>query len=583
MGKEKQQTIRQTYGIVILVSLLAALLLEGFLAVQSVHHGKNSQGMELWPGCFLYSSGYEISGCQKGKDTGGETISQTEYFSQTDGDPQMYFEASGIPYGRIRIRFGEPAEEEIQGQIYHALSGEVYVQRIFIQKGSTEAEVNLRCRDYGQMRIDLDGSFALESIEAYPVVPWNQISILRSVSQWSLGRFLTEWILLLSAFISIQEYIRKYKRDSRLDFSKTEMKASRFIYLDVLRTMAAFFAVAVHVAEPVILEYERGTAVWKILSGGTLILLACNPLFLMISGSLLVKDRNETALEFYQKRFGKIAVPLVLFYLLYMAASWTGNLTVVEWIKLAVQTILTGSCGIAPHLWLVYVLIIIYFFVPVLRKSVGRLGETGGKRLFAIIVFLLSCGAFLKSRGMGGSLWFNGILWLGIFVSGYLIHQPYMRKYDGLFGIFGLMMAALSYQVMVNRPDYKQIVFNGSVLIVGISWALYAAAVRAERMFRRVAGGLAFLGKHSFSVLLVHWLVLYGILMNGGIPGLQSHGLLIRLTGTFLAVILLSLTASVIMDDLIQPGLEKMVKFLWNKTAGKAKDGTVFRKLVKNS
>lgn len=574
MGKEKQRTIRQTYGIAILISLLAALLLEGFLAIQSIHHGKNSQGVELWPGRFLYSSGYEVSGCQQEKGAGGEKTSQAEYFSQMDGDPQMYFEASGIPYGQIRIEFAEPIEEEIQGQIYHALSGEVYVQRIFIQKGSTEAEVNLRCRDYGQMRIDLDGSFALKSIEAYPVVPWNQIHLFQPGSQWSLVRCLIVWMVLLPAFISIQSYIqrRQERTDSKQAFLKKDVKTSRFIYLDVLRTMAAFFAVAVHVAEPVILEYERGTAVWKVLSGGTLILLACNPLFLMISGSLLVKDREETALKFYQKRLGKIAVPLVLFYLLYMAGSWTGNLTVGEWIKLAVQTILTGSSEIAPHFWLVYVLIIIYIFVPILRKSVGRLGEAGGKRMFFGIAIVLSYAAFIKSRGMGGSLWFNGILWLGIFVSGYLLHQPYMRKYDGFLGIFGLMMAALSYQIMVNRLDYKQIVFNGSILIVGISWALFVAAIRIERMFRTVARELAFLGKHSFSVLLVHWLVLYGILMNGYIPGLQSHGLTVRLPGTFLAVSLLSLAAAVIVDDLIQPGLEKIGKILWKQAACKTKD-----------
>ena len=173
---------------------------------------------------------------------------------------------------------------------------------------------------------------------------------------------------------------------------------------------------------------------------------------------------------------------------------------------------------------------------------------------------------------MGGSLWFNGILWLGIFVSGYLLHQPYMRKYDGFLGIFGLIMAALSYQVMVNRLDYKQIVFNGSILIVGISWALFVTAIRTEQLFRAFARGFAFLGKHSFSVLLVHWLVLYRILMSGYIPGLQSHGLIVRLSGTFLAVSLLSLAVAVIVDDLIQPGLEKTGKMLWKRAACKTKD-----------
>ena len=136
-----------------------------------------------------------------------------------------------------------------------------------------------------------------------------------------------------------------------------------------------------------------------------------------------------------------------------------------------------------------------------------------------------------------------------------------MRRYDGFFCVLGLITAIISYQLMLYRDDYMGIVFNGSILIVGISWMLFVLALRLEKLLGFAAGILAFLGKHSFSVLLFHWLVLYGIVMPGFIPGLLSHGLFFRLAGTFAAVTVISLILSMVFDDWIHAGLEKFIHF----------------------
>lgn len=538
--KEKLVTNKKTYGAVLIISLLAALLLEGFLAVVSVHHGKGQPGINLWPERVASVSGYEVS-YQNG----------TSVVEKTGSDPQMYFTETGYPYGRLAIAFAEPIEEDVQAQVYSLGAGEVYYQTVFIQKGSSRADFDLVCRDYGQMRLDLDGSFVLKTIEASPVVPWGEISLKQVLKQWNMGTFLFLWLIMVAVTYSIADFaINSGKKGAK--------KGSRIVSLDLLRTLAAYFAVACHVIGPMIQEAGMHTPVWKLLSAGNLLLLTCNPIFLMISGALLVKDRQESLASFYKKRLGKIVVPLAVCYLFYMAVFWTGNLTGFQWIKRAVQVMLTGSSEIAPHFWLIYIMIGIYICVPLLRKTVGRLGETGGKRLFLVIAAALSAAAWMKSKGFGGSQWLNWMLWLGIFVSGHIIIQPYMRRYDGLFGLFGFAMAAASYQIMMVRSDYSGIIFNGSIFIVGISWAVFVLALRMETILGWASEWLSFLGRHSFSVLLLHWLVLYRILMPGYLPGLLSHGVRFRIFGTFLAASCLSLAAALIFDNLIQAGFEKL-------------------------
>ena len=554
--KEQVFTNRKHYRMVIFLSLLAALLLEGFLTLASVRHGKGQTGFNLWPDRFLYSSGYEISSDSKRT----EDSSSFGYFKQINSDPQMYFAETGQDTGMLKLTFAEPAEEEIQAQIYSTENGEVHFQTTFIQEGSMEAEIFLTSKHYGQMRIDLDGSFALDKIEAYPSVAWSQIRISQIFEQWNLGRFAGLWLFMAAVFFGILPSEKSAGR-KKLHAAVPTGAQQRMVSFDLLRTMAACFAVAAHVVGPVLLEIAPNTRLWNMISAGNLFFLTCNPLFLMLSGALLVKEKQEPAVVFYRKRLGKIAVPLVLCYLLYMAVFWSGDLTVWEWVKKAAVTVFSGSSDIAPHFWLMYALIVIYLFVPILRKTVGRFGEEEGKRLFLAIALLLTFAAWIKSTGVGGSLWFNWILWLGIFVSGYLIRQPYMRRYDGFFCVLGLITAIISYQLMLYRDDYMGIVFNGSILIVGISWMLFVLALRLEKLLGFAAGILAFLGKHSFSVLLFHWLVLYGIVMPGFIPGLLSHGLFFRLAGTFAAVTVISLILSMVFDDWIHAGLEKFIHF----------------------
>ncbi len=531
------KTIGMTIGIKLIASLLAALLLEGFLAMAGICHGTGAQGISLWPGGLKASSGYQISEKEDG----------SLEFIQESSDPQMYFAAAGVPYGSLRLEFAEPLKEDIPLQVYSSSGGEVYTENRYLLEGSRSAEFQIACRDYGDLRLDLDGSFFLKKVTAYPAVSWTEADLGQVISSMSLIRFLVWWILAFGA-VSAPHFGALKKRG----------EGSRFLYLDLLRSMAACFAVAYHVLCVVMLETPAHTARWMVFAVGALIFLTCNPLFLLISGALLAGEKKESPWMFWKKRLVKTGIPLVLFYILYMAVFWAGDLSPGTLLVRGTKTIFSGSSDIAPHFWLMYALLLLYIPVPLIRKTVGRMTEKGGKLLFVLIGAVLFAASVLKSYGLGGAAWFNWILWLGIFLSGYFVTRPWMRRYDGWLFALGIVTAAVSIRIMMVRPDYEGIIFNGSILICGIAWAITAAAVRCERLLTPLSSILAFIGKHSFTVLLVHWLVLYGILLPGYIPGLIARGTAVRLAGTFGLTMAISLAAALVFDDFIFPGLQRI-------------------------
>ncbi len=91
--------------------------------------------------------------------------------------------------------------------------------------------------------------------------------------------------------------------------------------MDILRLLATVFVICGHTAALARGFYCPGTAAFQILEFVTWLFTLSNLLFIMISGSLLLPVRGERPLTFFRKRFTKILLPLVVYYLLYIFAK----------------------------------------------------------------------------------------------------------------------------------------------------------------------------------------------------------------------------------------------------------------------
>lgn len=123
---------------------------------------------------------------------------------------------------------------------------------------------------------------------------------------------------------------------------------------------------------------------------------ACNALFVMVSGALLLR-RVDGLCDFFRHRLKRILIPFVIWATVaFLLTQWRGG---GEWgwntLLLYVQQMLTSGTN-TSH-WFVYMMIAICLFTPLLQRFVNRTEES--VLLFTVIVFAcLSCKGVLMAN-----------------------------------------------------------------------------------------------------------------------------------------------------------------------------------------
>lgn len=104
---------------------------------------------------------------------------------------------------------------------------------------------------------------------------------------------------------------------------KLPAKQPRIVWLDVLRLCAIFMVICIHCSDPFNVSPEARSNPEFNLWGGIYgsFLRPCVPLFVMITGILLLPVKMSFE-DFYKKRLLRIAVPFLLWSVLYNLFPW---------------------------------------------------------------------------------------------------------------------------------------------------------------------------------------------------------------------------------------------------------------------
>lgn len=176
------------------------------------------------------------------------------------------------------------------------------------------------------------------------------------------------------------------------------MQKPHIVWLDVVRLVAMFTVVCCHCTDP--FNFYPGTApdideikFWGAAYGS--VLRPCVPLFVMITGALLLPVRGETG-SFYKKRIPRVLWPFLLWSVLYALFPWILGLlgfaseTLITFFPYsgedAMRQSLSVSLGyvaqipfnfspIAVHMWYIYLLIGLYLYLPVFSAWVERASQ----------------------------------------------------------------------------------------------------------------------------------------------------------------------------------------------------------------
>jgi surface polysaccharide O-acyltransferase-like enzyme len=194
-------------------------------------------------------------------------------------------------------------------------------------------------------------------------------------------------------------------------------------WVDLLRVVSAFAVVLLHLAA--CLSQQPGNPGW--LTGEIYDALTrwCVPVFVMVSGALLLDDakRTEPAGVFYRKRLGRLGWAFAFWVAFYVLLGWADSAIFRQPhdFHKVLHDVLTGRPW--SHLWFLYMIIGLYVVVPIIRRWILPLKNNALFWLIAVLLVATSVSNFwgiLTDRQENPfMLWF--LDYLGYFLAGYYL------------------------------------------------------------------------------------------------------------------------------------------------------------------
>lgn len=279
--------------------------------------------------------------------------------------------------------------------------------------------------------------------------------------------------------------------------------------LDFIRGIAILLVILTHASEP--LETLPIGIKSILMSLGRIGV----PLFLFISGALMISKASTLSISGFYKRYGlRIAQFALLLSIVSIATNalhyYYDGLEFSASVKAAIKInncILSGYMGFSPHLWFMYAIIFCYIVTPFLSRLVHSLSN-GGIILLALILAasMLPSGFFLPS-------WENNAF-LAYYVCGYLF-QNRLRvsssKKTALYALSGLIFLITAASILEASCGR---LFTFSLHWYSTSFYVLATSVLAWVALKALAPGkkvavISSLSSCSFGIYLWHIIALF--------------------------------------------------------------------------
>ena len=219
------------------------------------------------------------------------------------------------------------------------------------------------------------------------------------------------------------------------------------------------------------------------------------PIFLMISGALILNRPYPDLTEFLKKRFTRIIYPFIFWIILILV-----QLQYYRYNEAFLWNTFIGEPSITWYFW---VLIGIYLFLPVLNSFVKEYGESGLKYFLSIWFILMILKTFNAYP-----LWTNYDLsyfagYVGYPVLGYYLANKEFKISDSKVCLLGLITLISSLSVFVylnyfNSPYISMIYQNVPIIFMGTGLFLFVKYLDKLNKFNSIKDN--FIGKAIISL-----------------------------------------------------------------------------------
>lgn len=327
----------------------------------------------------------------------------------------------------------------------------------------------------------------------------------------------------------------------------SNQKNQHIVWMDVVRFIAMFTVVCCHCTDP--FNFYPGTApnigeikLWGAIYGS--VLRPCVPLFVMITGALLLPVRSDAS-TFYKKRIPRVFYPFLIWSVLYNLFPWITGLLglnpqiILDFFPYAGEEVMQQSFSVsleyilmipfnfsilAVHMWYIYLLIGLYLYLPVFSAWVEKASER------AKLMFLLAWGVtlllpyyyqFVSNYLWGTCSWNSfGMLYAFAGFNGYLLLGHYLKNLEWSLKktlAIGIPMFAVGYAVtflgfrhITALPKYTdemlELFFTYcSLNVVMMTIPVFMLAKKVKVNSERMKKALANLTVCGFGIYMIHY------------------------------------------------------------------------------
>lgn len=322
----------------------------------------------------------------------------------------------------------------------------------------------------------------------------------------------------------------------------------QIVWLDVVRLLAMFTVVCCHSTDPFNFYPGEPPAniseikFWGAAYGS--VLRPCVPLFVMITGALLLPVKGDTG-AFYRKRISRVFWPFLIWSVIYNLFPWITGLLgcrpelILDFFPYSGEEAARQSLSVSMdyisriplnfslldvHMWYIYLLIGMYLYMPVFSAWVEKASEKAKLWFLAawgVTLFVPYYREFVNPYLWGSCSW-NEFYMLYNFAgfNGYLLLGHYLRHHDFRLArtlgwgipsfVIGFLITFLGFRHITSLPEYTEeqlemFFYYCSPNVVMMTVPCFLIAKKVNVRNERLRQALANLTVCGFGVYMIHY------------------------------------------------------------------------------
>ncbi len=317
-------------------------------------------------------------------------------------------------------------------------------------------------------------------------------------------------------------------------------KTTNIQYLDTLRALATIGVIMIHVSTPILkMMYGKNMEYWWIGNSIDSMVRFVIALFLMLSGATML-NREYKLGEFYKKRFMRVLLPFLFWLVAYWIYRWTILIPknqphefqdIVRW-----GIGLFNTEGVSKHFWYIYMILVLYLFVPFLGRFLRKLKNSTVLYLLLGWVFLnilfsnhilnITDWSYILQKAKDYFL-YSGYLVVGFYLMRITYKAEKYRLLNVVIYLFTVVFSAFATYFASKNAHKLDMEFYGSLTLNTMiqSVALFLL-IKDSTIYNRIIRWIVnTISNYSYGIYLVHIMVI-SIFYNHGIFWTMAYPLL---------------------------------------------------------